>query len=699
MGVVRNSYLLILAATPFLFSRSLNRVFEGGKIVFLMLAGGALCVMAGAAIYRNRDSLDWVWERVAHPVCLWMALFFASYAAACAYSIAPQLSLIGAYERQMGLITATLFILLFGVAVLFFRVQDVPKILLATALPGVLVALHACLQSWGIFPLGFESAYQVFFSRAFATLGHPVYLGLYFCLVIPLSVALVLSDARKPLSWFLAGGWTLMIYALAKTFSRGALVGVSVSFFFFAIIYLRNFSGALGKYFSGKLRGTLAVLLVMTVMGSVLFQAFPGLKDRLVTIFYFEDTHRYHLFKGAWEIIQESPLLGTGPETFRIAFLPHKSLTLTLYYPLANHDRAHNQYLHVWATQGLFGLIAYLGLLISLCLAAWDTVKNQTASREARLMGLGIFCALIGYAVGLLPGFDNLTTLLLFHTLAATAVILQQGQTPMFRSPVRPSSPLSLFIRGKTFVSQGGLAVLGTSGILFILFGASIWLADRQFVLAKGETLPEKRIARLEKASAWAPLETYYDFYLSRKLFELSYQKKDPNEKRELLLRAVGILEKSLGYSWLPESYVQQLSSILVKLGRYQRAESIIRKFLLFDPTNIFLESNLILALGHQNKFDEILELTDQWKRRYSLDGGQYWYAGLAYESMGEYKKAEREFIHAVVRTPSRKDFEGDLKRVRAKLRANEGAGKEPRRKPPIKPTAKKRGRPSPGGL
>jgi tetratricopeptide (TPR) repeat protein/O-antigen ligase len=56
-------------------------------------------------------------------------------------------------------------------------------------------------------------------------------------------------------------------------------------------------------------------------------------------------------------------LFGIGIETYRYAFMSHKSERLEALDPMTNHDNPHNNYLYILASLGLFGFAAYTWLL------------------------------------------------------------------------------------------------------------------------------------------------------------------------------------------------------------------------------------------------------------------------------------------------------------------------------------------------
>jgi putative inorganic carbon (HCO3(-)) transporter len=667
---MRFFYLGVLVLTPFLHSLYFNRVFEGSKVILLFIACGALCIWAGMRLLRLGNSFPprnaWT-----HPITLWLLLFFLSYSISTAFSMAPRLSVIGAYERQLGWVSLTMFLAWYFLTLGLFRDGKVRPLFVAVSVPATLVALVAAGQALGWFPLGFAAVYDEFFHRVFSTLGHPVYLGLYLCLTIPLAAALALDPQAPPI--LRKGLWAMlpvMVFAMTKTLSRGAMIGMAVSTVIFLFCHFKYVRGLGG---TRKQNGLLffGVIFVFSGFIGLLFLVDPGLAARLRTVLFFTHTDRFQLLKGTLALIGETPFLGFGPETFRIVFLPHKSLELARLFPAGNHDRAHNQYLHLWVVQGVPGLFAYLGLLTSALRTALSVLKNKMASVSTRIWALGLGSAFAGYAVAILPAFDNVVSLLLFHLLLGALVILDCNVAVPAEAAPKETAP-SPAVKWQS----GQCALMAGLGLGFIWFGGAVALADHAYVLGRDNKVAENKLAYLRAAARRMPWETFYQYELARALWEHSTEEKTLTEdqKRADLLQAANLLSESFLYTWLPENYVQLLSLIYVDLKNYERAESVLLKFLRMDPYNSHLRTNLVLALGHQNKFRETLELLQQWKKRVPEDVNNYWYAGLAYESMGNYAEAEKEILLALERAPGKPEYVQELERVRKKLNGAAGA-------------------------
>ena len=73
-------------------------------------------------------------------------------------------------------------------------------------------------------------------------------------------------------------------------------------------------------------------------------------------------TDGYKTFDTAWRAAAVW-FFGIGIETYRYAFMSHKSLRLEALDPMTNHDNPHNNYLYTLASFGLLGLAAYVWLL------------------------------------------------------------------------------------------------------------------------------------------------------------------------------------------------------------------------------------------------------------------------------------------------------------------------------------------------
>ena len=165
----------------------------------------------------------------------------------------------------------------------------------------------------------------------------------------------------------------LGITLLILTFSRGALLGYITAIF-------------LLLFFSQFKKTAFALLTI----GVVLILVIPATRNRITPIFTGTDPASYErikLYKGSFEIIKQSPILGTGLYGFRNAYeeLRGSNADEILNYP-------HNFFLNFWIETGILGLVAIMAMLI------WTFQfgkKLYLQNREIQPLVLAVFAGLI----------------------------------------------------------------------------------------------------------------------------------------------------------------------------------------------------------------------------------------------------------------------------------------------------------------
>jgi len=135
------------------------------------------------------------------------------------------------------------------------------------------------------------------------------------------------------------------------------------------------------------------VSLIGAVALGVLLTSVPA---RVGSTFAGDDTlatSRIDEWKVAARVVADHPLLGTGPEGYRIAFPSHVDTEYERSYGrVVMPDRAHNGLLDVTTTMGVGGGIIYLSAVGGLLVTAWRARKRSVAMA-------GIAAGLVGYLV------------------------------------------------------------------------------------------------------------------------------------------------------------------------------------------------------------------------------------------------------------------------------------------------------------
>jgi O-antigen ligase len=147
---------------------------------------------------------------------------------------------------------------------------------------------------------------------------------------------------------------------IATVFSAAVIVTLSLT----RGVWLGMFAGALSISLFKSRRYGLILTCLLTLTFGLTFAFSPAARERATTTNGNEsDNLRKALWLGNLEIVKDYPIFGTGYSQNKY-YLPD-------YYEKLGFPRtqfashAHNEYLHLWAGTGTFGLIFYLIFLIS----------------------------------------------------------------------------------------------------------------------------------------------------------------------------------------------------------------------------------------------------------------------------------------------------------------------------------------------
>ncbi len=400
--------LFHLVLSPVAFGYATAEIFEHNKVALLLLVALSLLALGTLGLRPRRE-----------PVALGFLLFSGSALVSTVTSLSPWSSLTGHPESPAGLpVLLAGTVLFFATRALCATPDEARRLLAAPVLGAAVAATYATLQLLGLDPIpwvrtaSFEGAV-----RPFATLSHPNFLGAYLAMAFPL-VAFFASRAIARRQWLATGGLTLVgllsLLAIATSLSRGAWLALGA-----AVLVLLVGAYLLGHRRAVALTGGLGLVLAAGLVGAVLLMREPDgvaapLLERARQLT--ESSGRLHIWRAAWHIFLEHPLVGSGLDAFWLAFQRHRTPEYWLLEWNTTPYKAHDGLLHVLATQGLLGAAAALFLAGGLTVVgrrAWTR-----ASAEERPLLLALFAGLAAFYVQGLVSFTVAATGTLFVTFA-----------------------------------------------------------------------------------------------------------------------------------------------------------------------------------------------------------------------------------------------------------------------------------------
>jgi len=257
---------------------------------------------------------------------------------------------------------------------------------IAVTVGATIVAGYALIQKTGLDPVweGYLPG-----GRVFSSIGQANALAAYLVLALPLAASLVVGHCRSTFRAAAAVAAVAIALALVFTQSRGGYVGVVV-----ALLVL-----AMGWWRESRIerRHVVVAAAALGVIAGV--AVFTGELGRVAS--HSDESARFH--RDAWrvavEVVEDHPVLGTGPETFPDQFPRYSHAVLPTERAEAldafRVESPHNVYLAIAAGSGIPALVAYLAAIVGFFAVVVGAL--QTVTREARIALVAVLAAVAGH--------------------------------------------------------------------------------------------------------------------------------------------------------------------------------------------------------------------------------------------------------------------------------------------------------------
>lgn len=201
--------------------------------------------------------------------------------------------------------------------------------------------------------------------RATGSFEAPSGLGAVYTIMLPL-FAVQLFDKARTLRYrgFILGTIFLFVWSLILSFSRGAILGVTLSVFLTVFVYCYHLKQRkLKAYLSLYIAALIIIGLSKISLGEYSQFGFLNRKTSDFRVIVWTDT---------FKMIKDKPFLGHGVNTYMTVFQEKyrrkvlKSYSNRIIYTMYSPTFAHNCFLQIWAESGLFSLLAFLWILLIL---------------------------------------------------------------------------------------------------------------------------------------------------------------------------------------------------------------------------------------------------------------------------------------------------------------------------------------------
>lgn len=322
---------LMVAVYPLVFSTGKTGMTMS-KYIFL----AAVSLPALYPVIRDRIKLR-------TPALIPLGFFILCAAISTVLAANPATAWIGLY-RYTGFSTYIFCVIMFLTAAGSDKAEKILGWVVACA---SVVSMIAVLQYFGLNFLPPRDYNRL--NPTYATIGNPNFLATYAVFILP---AAMLFYLRKHKPVFLAAA-AVIFAALLVTLTRGAwLAFLPLSLVIFYYCRKKQLLKPLGKLY---LILFLVTCMLLPVHDWYILKRALSIPDQVAAAVKMEDrggSNRIKIWKEAIETIEQHWAFGVGPDSFRFQFSETKYT-----------DKAHNIYLEIAATMGMFALLSYLCFL------------------------------------------------------------------------------------------------------------------------------------------------------------------------------------------------------------------------------------------------------------------------------------------------------------------------------------------------
>lgn len=257
--IIEAGWLAAVVSVPLFFNIYSARTFEPDKITLMrsittvMLLAWLIKWMEEGGLFSAGEGEQKSWrerlqELARRPLVLSTVALVLAYAISTIFSLSPQVSLWGSYQRLQGSYTFISYVIIFALMALSLRTREqVDRLVNTVILASVPVGLYGIIQHYGLDPLPWAGDVT---RRVASNMGNAIFVASYLIMIVPLTISRLIESmmaivTEEEASWghtFLSAVYIFVLAVQVLTImfsqSRGPMLGLLGAFAVMGLLIL-----------------------------------------------------------------------------------------------------------------------------------------------------------------------------------------------------------------------------------------------------------------------------------------------------------------------------------------------------------------------------------------------------------------------------------------------------------------------------
>lgn len=373
-------FVLLMAVVPLIVAPMNKDIFDYYKVIIVAISSFLMLPLF----------LREAWNNKVKPTQLLVLLYGFLIMLSTIFSKSLSLSIFGLPGLREGIVVLYCYFFIF---LLFSNGFDLnEKAINIILISSILISIYGICQFLGLDPIkSIKKAPNM--GTVTSTIGNRDFVGTYCTLMLPIFICFYIK--HKKTKYLIAAIFVFLLLVFSIT--RSAWVAFAFQLIFFMYFLIKN------RY---DFKKNITKILIIILAFAAAFSWINAYKHNLIvtrikTMFigtsnFSENSAaaRLYIWKRVAPRLLDHPILGYGPDTFRVVY--NKGKTKPLVHAFY---KAHNEYLQIALTEGWIALGVYLTIVISILLKLRKIIFKD-------VYALMLFLSISGY---LIQAFFNIS--------------------------------------------------------------------------------------------------------------------------------------------------------------------------------------------------------------------------------------------------------------------------------------------------